>query len=277
MRFERLGRVLVPVAMLAGCAGAAPRAAMTEARDMEGPAIESEVAWRERLLLPPGATLEVVVEDVARADAAAEVLARVALEDPPPPPIRLRVPLEGVDLAPPRRPNLRARVLLDGRLRFTTDRRYPVPALPAAEPVRLLLVAAEPSPGPPGGRAHEADASLTNTYWKLLAIDGEAIGPEDGAREPHLVLTEADGRLGWRATVGCNRLFGPLEIDGTTIRFPPTAASTRIACPPPFAARERALAGALAAAARWRIAGQRLALLDAGGRVRLEAEAVHLR
>lgn len=91
------------------------------------------------------------------------------------------------------------------------------------------------------------------------------------------MLTEADGRLGWRATVGCNRLFGPLEIDGMAIRFPPTAASTRIVCPPPFDARERALAGSLAAAARWRIAGQRLALLDAAGRVRLEAEAVHLR
>lgn len=174
MRFGSLGRVLVPVAMLAGCAGAAPRAAMTEAREIEGPAIEVEVAWRERLLLPPGATLEEVVEDVARADAAAEVLARVALEEPPPPPIRLRVPLEGVDLASPRQPNLRARVLLDGRLRFTTDRRYPVPALPAAEPARLLLASSRPNrrrahPGGAGARPMPAGPTPTGSCSRSTA------------------------------------------------------------------------------------------------------------
>jgi putative lipoprotein len=264
--------------MLVGLAAAAchPACAATP-KERAVDEVEVRVTWRERMLLPPGARLEVTIEDVARADAPSEVLARIVVDDPPPPPVRVRLPLAGIDLAPARRPVVRARVTVDGRLRFTTDRHYPLPAAPGSMPLEIVLVGVGGRAPSVDGQRPTPDASLTNTYWRLLSIDDRAVAVEAGSREPHLVIADVDGRLGWRGTVGCNRLFGTVEIDGHAIRFPPTGAATLMACPPGLAELERGLAEALDAATRWQISGNRLALIDAGGRTRLVAEAVHLR
>ncbi len=119
-----------------------------------------------------------------------------------------------------------------------------------------------------------ADASLTDTYWRILRLGALAPGVAEGAREPHLVLHAAEGRFA--ATVGCNQMGGGFETDGGALRFGQTA-STLMACPPPLDAAERALAATLAATAGWRINGNALELFDAAGAPIALLEAVYLR
>jgi len=128
-------------------------------------------------------------------------------------------------------------------------------------------------PGEACGRP-APQASLRNTYWRIVTLAGETIGPEDGRREPYLLLRLDEPRF--TATVGCNRMLGGFETTGTTLRFRP-GPTTMMACPPPLDARERTLVETLAATASCRIDGTALALLAVDGSTLATFEAVYLR
>lgn len=100
--------------------------------------IEVTVVWRERILLPAAARLVVTVEDVARAGGPSVVLREVVL-DGLPPPVSVEVPLDGVQLDPRARYSVRARVLVEGRLRMTSDQVRPVLRTPEDRRVEVIL------------------------------------------------------------------------------------------------------------------------------------------
>jgi heat shock protein HslJ/uncharacterized lipoprotein YbaY len=235
--------------------------------------IDVTVDWPERTPLPPGARLVVTVADTARAGAPAQVLVERTLEDPPPPPIHVELALDGVALDPRARYSARAQVLVGEQLRMTSDQVHPV--LRTSEDRRVVVILRE-LPARSGRPATPPDAALVNTYWRLTRLLGEALVAEPGRREASLVLREVDGRLDWSGTVGCNRLMGSFERSGASIRFADGGVSTRMACPPPIAERERTLREVLSRVAGWRISGDHLGLLDAAGSTLIEAEAVYL-
>lgn len=117
-------------------------------------------------------------------------------------------------------------------------------------------------------------ATLRNTYWRILTLGAEALAPEAGRREPHLLLRLGEPRFA--ATVGCNQLLGGFETTGTTLRFT-AGASTMMACPPPLDAQERTLTATLAETAGFRLDGTSLTLLAADARPLATLEAVYLR
>ncbi|HSO83704.1 META domain-containing protein [Thiocapsa sp.] len=123
--------------------------------------------------------------------------------------------------------------------------------------------------------ASVSTASLTDTYWRLDALMGEAVRAAHGRREPHIVLGGAPDQR-FRATVGCNQMIGGYALDGGALSFEPGAA-TRMACPPPLDQMERQLLEALAATRAFRLEGQRLVLTDADGRPVADLAAVYLR
>jgi heat shock protein HslJ len=129
----------------------------------------------------------------------------------------------------------------------------------------------------PGQRCERAraDASLANTYWRIVKLGDAAVRPGAGRREPHVLLRSAAGRGGYSATVGCNTLNGAFTADGETIRFAPGAA-TLMACPAPLDALERRLGEVLAQAVRWRINASTLELYDAKRAPIALLEAVYL-
>ena len=95
--------------------------------------------FRERIALPPGAEFEVVIEDIARADAPARVIGRQRLAPAGQPPFRFAIPYDDGAVSPRGRYSLRATVRHRGELLFTTDTVTPVlDGRPG--PVRLLLV-----------------------------------------------------------------------------------------------------------------------------------------
>ena len=119
-----------------------------------------------------------------------------------------------------------------------------------------------------------AQASLRNTYWRLVSLAGESINPEEGRREPYLLLRLDAPRFA--ATAGCNHLLGGFETAGTVLRFRP-GPSTTMACPVGLEARERALIAALGETASFRLSGTALVLLAEDGRTLATFEAVYLR
>ena len=121
-----------------------------------------------------------------------------------------------------------------------------------------------------------ADAALANTYWRIVQLQGEPTRTAAGAREPHLVLRQADSVLSFDATVGCNQFKGHWRHSSHTIAFE-QAASTRKACPESMATAEQRLQQMLDLAAGWRRTGNVLVLEDAQGAPLAMLEAVYLR
>lgn len=118
----------------------------------------------------------------------------------------------------------------------------------------------------PGERCERAmaDASLSNTYWRIVRLGSEAVSAVEGRREPHVILRSGDGEARYAATVGCNALAGGYTVAGDAIRFTP-AATTLSGCPPPLDALEHALRAALQRTGRWQIRGNTLEFLDGAG------------
>ena len=204
---------------------------------MTGPAMAQSIhgtaTYRERLALPPSAAFEATLEDVSRADAPADVLARTRLSPAGNPPIRFEI---AVDLA-----------------RIRPDRHYAV----AGPPAPPGFPASGGSPQPRSSRP------LEKTYWRATELDGKPVPAAQASREVHIILG-GSGRVG--GSDGCNRIIGSYTLGGDGIKFG-ALAGTQMACPD-TADTERGLRKALSGAARWSIAGDRLELFDAtGGRL----------
>jgi len=70
------------------------------------------------------------------------------------------------------------------------------------------------------------DVSITNTYWKLLEIKGEAVTHSENLKEPYFIL-KADNKIAGFG--GCNRFFGNYRVTPTQISLG-AMAMTRMMC-----------------------------------------------
>ncbi|MGD2075379.1 MAG: META domain-containing protein [Gammaproteobacteria bacterium] len=147
---------------------------------------------------------------------------------------------------------------------------------PAAGPREHLIVERFERfwPGETCAREALAQASLTNTYWRPVEIDGEAVLLESAQREPHFVLSDPGSRV--HGSTGCNRLMGGFEQDADGLRFK-SLATTRMACPPSVAQLEARFLEALSAVVSQRIIGESLELRDASGQLRMRLESRYMR
>ena len=68
--------------------------------------------------------------------------------------------------------------------------------------------------------------SFTNTYWKLIGLNGKDAVVIDQQREPHIVFGE-DNRVS--GSDGCNRFMGGYQLTDTAVTFSQLA-GTRMAC-----------------------------------------------
>jgi len=119
-----------------------------------------------------------------------------------------------------------------------------------------------------------ADASLTNTYWRIVRLFGEAVVAAPNLREPHVLLRAADSGESYAATVGCNQLVGPVQTGADQITFGRAAATPR-ACPPALAELEQRLGELLQGTWQWQIVGSTLELKAADGSTVALFEAVY--
>jgi copper homeostasis protein (lipoprotein) len=117
--------------------------------------VKGTATYRERMALPPDAVFEATLEDVSKADAPAEVIGQARIERPGNPPIRFEITYEPAQIISSRRYAVRARILVGGKLFFTTDQHYPVLTGGQGNEVTLLLRRAGSS-GAGGGAGSSA-------------------------------------------------------------------------------------------------------------------------
>lgn len=240
-------------------------------KDAETVTVTGTALYRERIALPPNAVFEAVLLDVTLADAKATEIARATIESPTAPPFRftLTAPASAIDAN--RRYAVRARVLVADQLKFTSDTMHSVLTGGAGNEVEILMKMVSAAPTD----ANKPAASLTNTYWKIVTLAGEALSAVEGRKEPRIMLKSEDGKNRYSATVGCNQLVGGFTVEGDALTFTGSA-TTLMACPPPLDAQERALSQALGKTKRHAIAGDSLTLFDEKGTAIVTCEAIYL-
>jgi len=238
--------VLVALAMLAVVLAAG--AAMAETRTLEG-----TVTYRERIALPPGATVEVALLDVSLADAPATTVAETIVAPTGQVPVPYKLSYDSGAIVAGRSYALQARIVQDGRLLFLTTTRHSVLA---GGPDQTDLVLERV------GQEDRADAGAAPPAGRWLAEDIRGGGGVDDLQS--VLELGADGSVS--GTGGCNRMAGQAEIDGERIAFGPLAA-TQMACVPAAMDQEAKFFAALADARSWRAdeARDKLILLDAEG------------
>ncbi|WP_068109898.1 YbaY family lipoprotein [Tropicimonas marinistellae] len=217
--------------------------------------LSGTVTYRERMMLPPDAVLEVRLEDVSLADAPSVTLGTYRADAPKAPPFPFEVEYDPAEIDVSGRYSLRATVRAGDKLLMTTDTAYPVLTAGDGTDVEMLLRMTG------SDATAKPDSDFVNTYWKILTLGGEAVQIAEGAREPHVIL-RTDGS--YNATVGCNMIRGAHETQDDTVRFKP-GVTTLMACPPPLDSMEKALIATLAAAEAYSVSGEMMQLTDSSG------------
>ena len=143
----------------------------------------------------------------------------------------------------------------------------------------MLLVAAgcgpeqasdSQTPATAAAESSKPDVPLTNTYWKLVQLNGAAVEPGEG-KELHMILRGADQVGGY---AGCNQFRGSVTVTDDAVSFGPIA-STRRMCADGMQ-QEDAFLQALENAQRYAISGESLAIENAGGEVTMRFVAVYM-
>lgn len=124
-----ISSVVLSVAMI-GCTTTETEATMsstttTEAVNMQS--ISGSVAYRQRIALPDHAVVSVTLEDISLADKAADVIATDSfVTGGKQVPFSFKLDYDANKILPKHTYNVRAKITVDGKLRFITDTITPV-------------------------------------------------------------------------------------------------------------------------------------------------------
>jgi len=227
-----------------------------------------EVFYRERIMLPPTATIEVVLEDAAKMDVAAELIAKRTVPAKVGPPYRVALEYYPSKLHGRGRYGVRARIVNDGQLMFTSTQFNPAFGADGSHEssphdlVRVLVSRVA------GARKTNA-TSITSTRWVLEKLRGEPAGLGAGGQTPHITLQGAEPRVSGFA--GCNQISGGYTLAGDQLSFGQMAMTKR-ACPEGMEL-EREFAKALEETKSCEVSDDVLQLRDEDGAVIAELKA----
>jgi len=115
-------------------------------------------------------------------------------------------------------------------------------------------------PGRDCRKVEKRNASLENTFWRLLSIKSFPSSLNAQAKAPYIIMKSSDGSVSGFS--GCNRLGGAYTSGSARLEFKRLVTS-RMACPGESMALEKAFVAALEKTASWRIRGNILELYDA--------------
>ena len=143
---------LLAAVLASACTSVAPPA---------GVSISGTATYRERIALPSGAVLEATLEDVSRADAPSVVVASTRVPSPSVP-IAFAIVVDPARIDAKRRYAVRARIMSNGQLLFTTDSAVAVFGAGDVRRVDLLLRRAS-------GAAMAGEARRMRGLYRYLA------------------------------------------------------------------------------------------------------------
>lgn len=153
--------------------------------------VRGEATYRERIAVPPGAQLEVLLLDVSRADAPSETISGVTLSDIGQPPYPFEIAYRPDQIVSSHQYVVRARLMHEGRLIFTTDEACPVITRGHPTEVRLVLkhVGAPPPASTPGADRDE-HGCIRSAGYSWCAKEGKCVRPWELAKEKGFPSTE---------------------------------------------------------------------------------------
>ncbi len=110
---------------------------------------------------------------------------------------------------------------------------------------------------PADGPQLTAAASLKETQWNLIELDGTPVTSASAGNQPYIYLHADNDKL--TGSGGCNRLFASFDLDGSALQFH-AVAQTLMACPGPAVVSEPDMLQALKLITSYRITGDELEL-----------------
>ena len=155
--------------------------------------VKGTATYRERMALPPNAVFEATLEDVSRADAPSEIVGKTRIEGPGNPPIRFEISYDPSRINPKNRYTVRARILVGGRLFFTSDQSYPVLTGGQGNEVEVLLRRAGSGPASGGMDTEKAflaalsqakRAKITRQHLELFDASGNVVARFEARHMP---------------------------------------------------------------------------------------------
>lgn len=208
---------------LLGCGdGRDAPASMTDGEGEIMATIEGNVVYRERMALPPGIEVEVILQDISKADALATDLASVVLTPTSGPPYPFTIDYDPSTINERLRYAVRATISMQGKMLFSsTDYIDPF----AGNPVEIL-VRRVPEP------VERAGPELEETIWQLQSLGDEPAPTGAGGKSLDIQFLAEDMRVGGFS--GCNRYSGGYAREGVSeygaaLQIGPLA-STMMAC-----------------------------------------------
>jgi len=193
--------------------------------------VRGSATFTDQVELPAGASFEAVLEDVSRADAAATPVGNSRLDPAGQPPFRFQIDYDRKVIDASHRYAVRARIMADGRVIFTSDTVYPVLTGGAGDKVDIILrpasvsvdssPAAELAPFPATfeGTLPCADCPGIN-YRLTLAQDGSYTLHQryegratDRNENGRWVYMQTAGRIELQASNGSSEFFRVATID----------------------------------------------------------------
>jgi heat shock protein HslJ len=108
-----------------------------------------------------------------------------------------------------------------------------------------------------------SNATLENTYWKLLELGDQLARVTGNIPEPHLLLHPADKSAS--GSTGCNGFSGPYTLSGDSLSFGNVIATLRACTDPAMNQQERGFLKALGEIRAWKVTGDTLLLSGQAG------------
>ena len=216
-------RLIIPVLTFIGMTVTAcslTNTSVTDNNAAEG-IVSGTITYRERMALTPDAEVEIKLLDVSLADIAATEIASITITDPGQVPVDFLLSYDPEKIQPQHTYSIRAEISDRGRRMFTTDTSYPVLTRDNGNHVDMVLIAMQSNP------VKRPNASLTETYWRVISIYEAPYTPSENQREAHLKLRANNNAV--QGFSGCNNFAGTYSTEGDAISLGPLA-MTAMAC-----------------------------------------------
>lgn len=175
--------------------------------------INVSVAYRERIMLPPGAELKLTLADAAEMDIAAEEIASLTLPVEGGPPYDLTLDYDPGKLNKKGSYVLRATIWEGDKLIFTSTESIEAFKNQDDSPVEIIVRSLDSK----SASLTQGNVPLEDTYWKLVSLNNKKIKVGDGDQDLYIQFLYNESRVNGYA--GCNNFSGGYETDGANLKF----------------------------------------------------------